>query len=283
VNALAYTVGHDVVFAEGQYSPSTNDGRHLLAHELAHVIQQEGDQRRDHLQRQEAFENVPAEIPAEALTEEPDEDEDVEDGDTDVPGLDQTPDFFELEPHGPEPLATPESSVAESPEPEGGGLPLGRMPTGKIKHIDVDQASQRMVMTFIDGQSSSRVVSTGRGECGTAGDPCKTQKEHHCTPNGTFTIVSRGNANTKNSKGDAMAWFVGMNVPGRQGIGIHNSQIADGSPRSHGCVRVGKGTEAEKFAKMVNEHVIVGKTDVTISGKAKTKAYPCPKKKTKKP
>lgn len=40
VSALAYTVGHDVVFAAGQYAPSTGAGRLLLAHELAHVVQQ---------------------------------------------------------------------------------------------------------------------------------------------------------------------------------------------------------------------------------------------------
>jgi len=40
VNALAYTVGRDVVFGAGEYSPKANAGRGLLAHELAHVIQQ---------------------------------------------------------------------------------------------------------------------------------------------------------------------------------------------------------------------------------------------------
>ncbi len=42
VNALAYTVGRDVVFGDGQYRPNTADGRRLLAHELAHVVQQDG-------------------------------------------------------------------------------------------------------------------------------------------------------------------------------------------------------------------------------------------------
>lgn len=42
VHALAYTVGKDVVFGAGQYSPGTEAGRHLLAHELTHVIQQGG-------------------------------------------------------------------------------------------------------------------------------------------------------------------------------------------------------------------------------------------------
>jgi Domain of unknown function (DUF4157) len=42
VNALAFTVGRDVVFGAGQYSPDTAAGRKLLAHELAHVVQQGG-------------------------------------------------------------------------------------------------------------------------------------------------------------------------------------------------------------------------------------------------
>jgi len=40
INAFGYTVGRHVVFAEGQYSPDTTSGRRLLAHELAHVVQQ---------------------------------------------------------------------------------------------------------------------------------------------------------------------------------------------------------------------------------------------------
>ena len=43
VNALAYTVGHDIVFAPDQYRPATARGRRLIAHELAHVIQQDGE------------------------------------------------------------------------------------------------------------------------------------------------------------------------------------------------------------------------------------------------
>lgn len=40
VNALAYTVGHDMVFGAGQYAPQTGAGQSLLAHELTHVVQQ---------------------------------------------------------------------------------------------------------------------------------------------------------------------------------------------------------------------------------------------------
>src|SRR6185437_3441378 len=40
VGATAYTVGNNIVFDSGHFSPSTNDGRRLLAHELTHVVQQ---------------------------------------------------------------------------------------------------------------------------------------------------------------------------------------------------------------------------------------------------
>ncbi len=41
IQALAYTSGADIAFAPGQYSPGTDRGKHLLAHELAHVVQQQ--------------------------------------------------------------------------------------------------------------------------------------------------------------------------------------------------------------------------------------------------
>jgi hypothetical protein len=40
IDAQAYTVGQDVAFAMGKYKPDTNTGKSLLAHELAHVVQQ---------------------------------------------------------------------------------------------------------------------------------------------------------------------------------------------------------------------------------------------------
>jgi hypothetical protein len=43
LDAHAYTQGSHVVFARGRYEPGTADGRRLLAHELAHVVQQGAD------------------------------------------------------------------------------------------------------------------------------------------------------------------------------------------------------------------------------------------------
>lgn len=45
VYAHAYTVGEHVVFDAGKYRPQTAEGQHLLAHELAHTIQQHGLQK----------------------------------------------------------------------------------------------------------------------------------------------------------------------------------------------------------------------------------------------
>jgi hypothetical protein len=52
VHSLAFTVGNHVVFGENQYRPSTLSGKRLLAHELAHVVQQRGGKHR--LQREAA-------------------------------------------------------------------------------------------------------------------------------------------------------------------------------------------------------------------------------------
>jgi len=42
LGALAYTSGTDLVFDEGRFAPHSPAGRRLLAHELAHVVQQSG-------------------------------------------------------------------------------------------------------------------------------------------------------------------------------------------------------------------------------------------------
>lgn len=40
INSKAFTIGSDIVFNKGKYSPETKSGKNLLAHELTHVIQQ---------------------------------------------------------------------------------------------------------------------------------------------------------------------------------------------------------------------------------------------------
>ena len=49
--ARAFTAGSDVYFASGEYRPGSRQGRHLLAHELTHVVQQRDPGKRADIQR----------------------------------------------------------------------------------------------------------------------------------------------------------------------------------------------------------------------------------------
>ena len=44
MQALAYTLGSHIVFGEGRYAPHTPDGRRLLTHELAHIVQRDASE-----------------------------------------------------------------------------------------------------------------------------------------------------------------------------------------------------------------------------------------------
>ncbi len=54
INALAYTSGNNIVFNTGQYSPDSDSGKKLMAHELTHVVQQNGNIQPKLIQRQSA-------------------------------------------------------------------------------------------------------------------------------------------------------------------------------------------------------------------------------------
>lgn len=47
INAKAFTYGNNIYFNNAQYAPGSNEGKKLLAHELAHTMQQKGN----HIQR----------------------------------------------------------------------------------------------------------------------------------------------------------------------------------------------------------------------------------------
>ena len=51
VQAAAFTIGRDIVFGASRFDPSTSAGRSLLAHELAHVVQQGAGPARQQIQR----------------------------------------------------------------------------------------------------------------------------------------------------------------------------------------------------------------------------------------
>jgi len=55
INARAFTVGHNVVFGAGEYSPDALGGRKLLAHELTHVVQQKRSKQLSIQRRKDKF------------------------------------------------------------------------------------------------------------------------------------------------------------------------------------------------------------------------------------
>lgn len=64
ISANAYTSGHNIAFAADRFAPNTQEGRHLLAHELTHVVQQTGGDARSGVsrhtvQREGGFDRTP--------------------------------------------------------------------------------------------------------------------------------------------------------------------------------------------------------------------------------
>lgn len=57
LNARAFTVGNDIYFNEGEYQPQSATGKHLLAHELTHVVQQGRDVQMKLIQRGEKWDD----------------------------------------------------------------------------------------------------------------------------------------------------------------------------------------------------------------------------------
>jgi len=65
IQARAFTTGQDVFFRQGEYNPGSRGGQKLLAHELTHVVQQNGGAvQREHLQRMDGDDKKQVSLPA---------------------------------------------------------------------------------------------------------------------------------------------------------------------------------------------------------------------------
>ena len=64
LGAQAFTTGNDIYFNSGKFNPSSKSGKHLLAHELTHVIQQNKGM---HNTIQRVCDNSPATVPASGM------------------------------------------------------------------------------------------------------------------------------------------------------------------------------------------------------------------------
>lgn len=58
LNAQAFTHGNDIYFNEGKYNPGSDSGKHLLAHELTHTVQQGASLHRSMIQKEENEEST---------------------------------------------------------------------------------------------------------------------------------------------------------------------------------------------------------------------------------
>jgi hypothetical protein len=65
LGAHAFTNGNDVYFNNGKYNPDSKEGKHLLAHELTHTVQQTGGKQKSGTIQKLAIENHPEDLQAE--------------------------------------------------------------------------------------------------------------------------------------------------------------------------------------------------------------------------
>jgi hypothetical protein len=129
-----------------------------------------------------------------------------------------------------------------------------------IKDIFVDQSSPQVVKLFYaDGRIESNTCSAGKGTCcaepGDSGGPSDsdtTINDSNWTPNGTHTVFK------KDEDHSGINWWTQFHT---RAIALHEYTPVDGTPLSHGCVRLNGD-----FARRVFQGSRKGMTKVHVSG-----------------
>lgn len=241
VNALAYTVGQDIVFGFGQFQPDTHSGKQLLAHELVHVLQQSGKPGKATSSATLGVKSWPISNPS-------------------------APCFSDGHPSDGDVANTAAGMVLQR-KPAGGGSRAAPF----IKEVVVNQnTAQRVTATFSDGRTETDECSTGKGHCcfdqfsGTAeGGACSaarsTQVGNNCTPVGNFTVTTK----LPVTSGGVELW---TQFHDAKSVALHKYSPVNGTPLSHGCVRM-----HEPMAKTIFDGARVGVTRVKVEGLARPK------------
>ena len=242
VNALAYTVGSDVVFGSGRFQPNSAEGVQLLAHELTHVIQQASVLGSSSSSLVAVDPDAGAEAQARAVGE----------------------------------SAGKQASIAR---PLMHQPALQRAPSKTPPHITqiiVDQnTKQQVTAKFSDGSVQGDECSTGKGHCcfdatagasagGACSAPRSNQTDNNCTPVGDFTVTEK----IPVTGGGIKFW---TQFHDAKQVALHKYSPVDGTPLSHGCVRL-----HEPMAKTIFDGARKGVTRVKVTGLAKPKCEHLP-------
>lgn len=232
LNAQAFTWGQHLHFGAGRLQPHTREGLHLLAHELTHSIQQRGSSAR---------------AAADSL-------------DVDPP---DSPDERAADAHADAVVAGRATRVLPG---QAGGTLARRLqrrwdapnagdcddvPSDRwIRKVVVEQETpQHVTLHWSDGTLETSGCSTGKGHCcvntpdGTTCDRTRSRTNgSNCTPisaGAEFPISDRRRQHN--------GWnFWNTFVPSR-GIALHEYPVVDGTPLSHGCVRLPLDTARHIF------------------------------------
>lgn len=251
IDAAAYAVGPHLVFGADQFQPASEAGRALIAHELAHVVQQRAVAP-SAIRRQTDDDQAQSNLDSVGTIADPDVDTEEADGE-DGGAADQSVD-------GPDALA----GGGKSKQPvkkvnvcAAGDCPQGKQakvvhgdcapggpadPTNFITNLDVDLGAGKLTVTWSNGNSETW--------------PCTGHPG--VTPTGTDVVGDKCSKSHTNLKKDGMAWFTGFAGQGLR-IGFHDSQPVGPGFVSHACIRV-----CCDKAKIINSNSASGNTKISV-------------------
>lgn len=205
IRAHAFTVGNDIYFNEGRYAPTAAPGLRLLAHELAHVVQQSAS---GGVSRGEVIRLAPQDRGRSRGTRRPRR------------RGDGSPCTGACAPSKVDRLVRNDCN-------SGSPAVAGRW----IRHLLVERGSHWVTATWSNGR-------TERWPCSPSTRSGPGGKVP--TPLGNDVVGDKCSNCHTNRFRDGMGYFTGFRSHGRA-IGFHNSQLVGAAYESHGCVRVGCG------------------------------------------
>lgn len=254
VNAKAYTVGHNLVFGAAQFAPGTHGGRRLLAHELAHVVQQRA--------------SAPSGDISIGSPDSPEEAEADRAADQVVTATGQAEPIVTTA-AAPmlraKPKKTPAPQKAKPKKiPQICGRNSRKVPGNSITKVNLDVGAHTLTIEWQDqtkvpsGSAGTHDISPGTGLCCVDCNDVEVSKTQDtlCTPKGgSWPVDSVGCILSARHPGAKNATFFQ-----RPTIAIHSGNVSS-PPQSHGCAR----TPVE-ISELIHDNVVPGTTQIASSG-----------------